>query len=88
VIAHYPVNLPFRLATNQMRVITLGAGDDPASVALVKYAKDTANELRVHTMLVVGPRDTETGDAIVCLHGKDNGAVGSKAQASGGFFRA
>ena len=29
-----------------MRVITIGAEDDPASAPLVKYAKDIANELR------------------------------------------
>ena len=68
-----------------MRVITIGAEDDPASVPLVKYAKDIANELRaaqirvstdfgnnpikakiqdaeqlrVHTMLVIGGRDLD-----------------------------
>jgi threonyl-tRNA synthetase len=29
-----------------VRVITIGAEDDPASAPLVKYAKDIANELR------------------------------------------
>ncbi len=29
-----------------MRVITIGAEDDPASAPLVKYAKNIANELR------------------------------------------
>ena len=85
-----------------MRVITIGAEDDPASAPLVKYAKDIANELRaaqvrvstdfgnnpikakiqdaeqlrVHTMLVIGGRDLEAGAVSVRLLGK--GPQGAK----------
>jgi threonyl-tRNA synthetase len=111
-IEHYAGNFPLWLAPDQVRVITIGAEDDPASAALVKYAKDIANELRgqmvrvstgfgnnpinsdksragakiqdaeqlrVHTMLVIGGRDTEAGAMSVRLHGK--GPQGAKPKA-------
>ena len=85
-----------------MRVITIGAEDDPASAPLVKYAKDIASELRgqmvrvstdlgnnpikakiqdaeqlrIHTMLVIGGRDLEAGAVSVRFHGK--GPQGAK----------
>ena len=88
-----------------MRVLTIGAEDDPASAALVKYAKDIASELRaaqvrvstdfgndpikakiqdaeqlrVHTMLVIGGRDMDASAASVRLHGK--GPQGAKPKA-------
>ena len=46
LIEHYAGNFPLWLAPDQVRVITIGAEDDPASAPLVKYAKDIANELR------------------------------------------
>jgi threonyl-tRNA synthetase len=90
LLEHYAGNFPLWLAPDQVRVITIGAEDDPASAPLIKYAKDIANELRgqmvrvstdfgsnpinsdksragakiqdaeqlrVHTMLVIGGRD-------------------------------
>jgi threonyl-tRNA synthetase len=46
LIEHYAGNFPLWLAPDQVRVITIGVEDDPTSTALVKYAKDIANELR------------------------------------------
>jgi threonyl-tRNA synthetase len=105
LIEHYAGNFPLWLAPDQVRVITIGAEDDPASAALVKYAKDIANELRgqmvrvetdfgsnpikakiqdaeqlrVHTMLVIGGRDMDAGAVSVRLHGK--GLQGAKPKA-------
>jgi threonyl-tRNA synthetase len=105
LIEHYAGNFPLWLAPDQVRVITIGAEDDPASAALVKYAKDIANELRgqmvrvstdfgnnpikakiqdaeqlrVHTMLVIGGRDLDAGAVSVRLHGK--GPQGAKPKA-------
>jgi threonyl-tRNA synthetase len=88
-----------------VRVITIGAEDDPASATLIKYAKDIANELRgqmvrvstdfgtnpikakiqdaeqlrIHTMLVIGGRDLDAGAVSVRLHGK--GPQGAKPKA-------
>ena len=102
LIEHYAGNFPLWLAPDQVRVITIGAEDNPASAPLVKYAKDIANELRgqmvrvstdfgnnpikakiqdaeqlrVHTMLVIGGRDLEAGAVSVRLHGK--GPQGAK----------
>ena len=102
LIEHYAGNFPLWLAPDQARVITIGAEDDPASAALVKYTKDIANELRaaqvrastdfgdkpikakiqdaeqlrVHTMLVIGSRDMEASAVSVRLHGK--GPQGTK----------
>src|ERR1017187_7182810 len=102
LIEHYAGNFPLWLAPDQVRIITIGAEDDPASAPLVKYAKDIANELRgqmvrvstdfgnnpikakiqdaeqlrVHTMLVIGGRDLEAGAVSVRLHGK--GPQGAK----------
>ena len=98
-------NFPLWLAPDQVRVITIGAEDDPASAPLVKYAKDIVNELRaaqvrvstdfgnnpikakiqdaeqlrVHTMLVIGGRDLDAGAVSVRLHGK--GPQGAKPKA-------
>ena len=46
LIEHYAGNFPLWLAPEQVRVITIGAEDDPASAPLVKYARDIACELR------------------------------------------
>ncbi len=46
LIEHYAGNFPLWLAPDQVRVITIGAEDDPASGPLVKYAKAIARELR------------------------------------------
>jgi threonyl-tRNA synthetase len=46
LIEHYAGNFPLWLAPDQVRVLTLGAEDNPANAALVKYAKDIAGELR------------------------------------------
>src|SRR6185295_4706408 len=46
LIEHYAGNFPLWLAPDPVRVITIGAEDDPASAPLVKYAKDIASELR------------------------------------------
>ena len=105
LIEHYAGNFPLWLAPDQVRVITIGAEDDPASAPLVKYAKDIVNELRaqmvrvdsdfgnnpikakiqdaeqlrVHTMLVIGGRDLDAGAVSVRLHGK--GPQGAKPRA-------
>ncbi|MBI5774143.1 MAG: threonine--tRNA ligase [Verrucomicrobia bacterium] len=102
LIEHYAGNFPLWLAPDQVRVITIGAEDDPASAPLMKYAKDIASELRaaqvrvstdfgnnpikakiqdaeqlrVHTMLVIGGRDMDAGAVSVRLHGK--GPQGAK----------
>jgi threonyl-tRNA synthetase len=46
LIEHYAGNFPLWLAPEQVRVITIGAEDDPASAPLIQYAKDIVNELR------------------------------------------
>jgi threonyl-tRNA synthetase len=105
LIEHYAGNFPLWLAPDQVRVITVGAEDDPASAPLVAYAKDIAGQLRghmvrvstdfgsdpvkakiqdaeqlrVHTMLVVGGRDMDAGAVSVRLHGK--GPQGAKPKA-------
>jgi len=102
LIEHYAGNFPLWLAPDQVRVITIGAEDDPTSAPLIKYAKDIASELRgqmvrvgtdfsnnpikakiqdaeqlrIHTMLVIGGRDMEAGAVSVRLHGK--GPQGAK----------
>jgi len=107
LIEHYAGNFPLWLAPDQVRVITIGAEDDPASVPLIQYAKDIVNELRaqgvraegdygsdpmkakianaeqlrVHTMLVIGGRDMEAGAVSVRLHGKGNVGAKPKAEA-------
>ena len=54
LIEHYAGNFPLWLAPDQVRVITIGAEDDPASAALVKYAKEIVNELRAHQVRAAG----------------------------------
>jgi threonyl-tRNA synthetase len=107
LIEHYAGNFPLWLAPDQVRVITIGAEDDPASAPLIQYAKDIVNELRaqgvraegdygsdpmkakianaeqlrVHTMLVIGGRDMEAGAVSVRLHGKGNVGAKPKAEA-------
>ncbi len=104
LIEHYAGNFPLWLAPDQVRVITIGAEDDPASAPLIAYAKGIAAELRgqmvrvstdfsnspikgkiqdaeqlrVHTMLVIGGRDMDAGAVSVRLHGK--GPQGAKAK--------
>ena len=105
LIEHYAGNFPLWLAPDQVRVITIGAEDDPASVPLIQYAKaivtelrgqmvrvstdfsnspikgkiQDAEQLRVHTMLVIGGRDMDAGAVSVRLHGK--GPQGAKPKA-------
>jgi threonyl-tRNA synthetase len=107
LIEHYAGNFPLWLAPDQVRVITIGAEDDPASAPLIQYAKGIVNELRaqgvrvagdygsdpmkakianaeqlrVHTMLVIGGRDMEAGAVSVRLHGKGNVGAKPKAEA-------
>jgi threonyl-tRNA synthetase len=52
LIEHYAGNFPLWLAPDQVRVITVGAEDDPASAPLVAYAKDIAGQLRGHMVRV------------------------------------
>ena len=56
-----------------MRVITIGAEDDPASAPLVKYAKDIANELRGQMVRV----DTDFGSNPI---NSDKSRAGAKIQ--------
>ena len=105
LIEHYAGNFPLWLAPDQVRVITIGAEEDPASAPLIQYAKDIASELRgqmvrvstdfsntpikgkiqdaeqlrVHTMLVIGGRDLDAGVVSVRIHGK--GPQGAKPKA-------
>jgi threonyl-tRNA synthetase len=105
LIEHYAGNFPLWLAPDQVRVLTVGGGDDPAVAGLVNYAKAIVHELRasmvraegdygtdkingkiqraeeskVHTMLVIGPRDMQAGAVSVRLHGKGN--IGAKPKA-------
>ena len=107
LIEHYAGNFPLWLAPDQVRVITIGSEDDPASEALVKYAKEIvqqlraeqvrvstdfgsnpikakiqdAEQLRVHTMLVIGGRDMDAGVVSVRLHGKGPQGAKPKAEA-------
>ena len=52
LIEHYAGNFPLWLAPDQVRVITIGAEDDPACAPLVNYANGIANELRVQMVRV------------------------------------
>ena len=107
LIEHYAGNFPLWLAPDQVRVITIGSEEDPASEALVKYAKEIvqqlraeqvrvstdfgsnpikakiqdAEQLRVHTMLVIGGRDMDAGVVSVRLHGKGPQGAKPKAEA-------
>jgi len=107
LIEHYAGNFPLWLAPDQVRVITIGSEDDPASEALVKYAKEIvqqlraeqvrvstdfgsnpikakiqdAEQLRVHTMLVIGGRDMDASVVSVRLHGKGPQGAKPKAEA-------
>jgi threonyl-tRNA synthetase/REP element-mobilizing transposase RayT len=105
LIEHYAGNFPLWLAPDQVRVLTVGSEEDPASAPLIRYARGIVEELRarmvrvegdfsatpikakiagaeqarVHTMLVIGPRDLEAGAVSVRVHGKGN--VGAKPRA-------
>jgi threonyl-tRNA synthetase len=54
LIEHYAGNFPLWLAPDQVRVITIGAEDDPASAPLIQYAKDIVTELRGQGVRVAG----------------------------------
>src|SRR5438093_10509973 len=43
LIEHYAGNFPRWLAPEQVRVLTVGGGDDPAMAGLLNYAKDVVN---------------------------------------------
>jgi threonyl-tRNA synthetase len=47
-----------------------------------------AEESRVHTMLVIGPRDMEAGNVSVRLHGKGNQGARPKGEAIAGILQA
>ena len=59
LIEHYAGNFPLWLAPDQVRVITIGAEDDPASAPLIQYAKDIVNELRAQGVRVAGDYGTD-----------------------------
>jgi threonyl-tRNA synthetase len=46
-----------------------------------------AEEARVHTMLVIGPRDMESGNVSVRLHGKGNQGARPKAEVIAGILK-
>jgi threonyl-tRNA synthetase len=48
LIEHYAGNFPLWLAPEQVRVLTIDGGDDPAKAELVNYAKAIVAELRAH----------------------------------------
>ena len=45
-----------------------------------------AEEAKVHTMLVIGPRDLEAGNVSVRLHGKGNQGAKPKAEVTAGIL--
>jgi len=47
-----------------------------------------AEELKIHTMLVIGPRDMEAGNVSVRIHGKGNQGAKPKAEAIAQIFEA
>jgi threonyl-tRNA synthetase len=47
-----------------------------------------AEELKIHTMLVIGPRDMEAGNVSVRIHGKGNQGAKPKAEAVAQIFEA
>jgi threonyl-tRNA synthetase len=47
-----------------------------------------AEELKIHTMLVIGPRDMEAGNVSVRIHGKGNQGAKPKAEAIAHIFEA
>jgi len=59
LIEHYAGNFPLWLAPDQVRVITIGAEDDPASAPLIRYAKDIVNELRAQGVRADGDYGTD-----------------------------
>ena len=68
LIEHYAGNFPLWLAPDLVRV------DADYSATPFKAKISNAEQLRVHTMLVIGGRDLEAGAVSVRLHGKGNGA--------------
>jgi threonyl-tRNA synthetase len=53
LIEHYAGNFPLWLAPEQVRVLTIGAEDDPAATPLIQYAKAIANNLRSQMVRVI-----------------------------------
>lgn len=104
LIEHYAGNFPLWLAPEQVRIITIGDGDDVVSYAkpilaslragMVRAEADfgsdpvkakiaDAEKCRVHTMLVIGPRDIEAGNVSVRVHGKGNTGARPAAEVVG-----
>jgi threonyl-tRNA synthetase len=54
LIEHYAGNFPLWLAPEQVRVLTIGSSDDPASAGLVEYAKSIVQELRTNFVRAEG----------------------------------
>ena len=54
LIEHYAGNFPLWLAPEQVRVLTLGSQDDPASAPLIQYARAIVSELRGQFVRVEG----------------------------------
>jgi threonyl-tRNA synthetase len=52
LIEHYAGNIPLWLAPDQVRVLTLGGEGDPASAALIDYARKIVTELRSNMVRV------------------------------------
>ena len=59
LIEHYAGNFPLWLAPDQVRVLTLGSDDDPASAPLVAYAKAIVAELRANMVRCEGDFGTD-----------------------------
>ena len=73
LIEHYAGNFPLWLAPDQVRVST-DFGNNP-----IKAKIQDAEQLRVHTMLVIGGRDMDAGMVSVRLH--TGGPQGAKPKA-------
>lgn len=72
-LVSYASQISFELRSNMVRVET-DFGADKINGKILR-----AEQAKVHTMLVIGPRDMEAGNVSVRLHGK--GSLGAKPKA-------
>jgi threonyl-tRNA synthetase len=72
-LVSYASQISFELRSSMVRVETDFGADK------INGKIQRAEQAKVHTMLVIGPRDMEAGNASVRLHGK--GSVGAKPKA-------
>jgi threonyl-tRNA synthetase len=72
-LVKYAAQISFELRSNMVRVETDFGADK------INGKIQRAEQAKVHTMLVIGPRDMEAGNVSVRLHGK--GSIGAKPKA-------